>query len=274
MSGLLTGLAVAAVMCAQPPADEARAKARLVSEQTALVPGSTAWIGLTFDIDSGWHLYWNGVNDTGLPIHMEPGAPAGYTWGEPLWPAPVRHLTDDFLDHIYEKRVTLLLPLTVPAEAGGKVTLTMKSSWLVCKTACLPGDAELSLTLPVAKEATPSPDARLFAEARERIPQPLKNDVKLEWSTEGVRVKGPAGAKSISFYPGQKCSEIKELSSSGAAKADTLPLAFVKPGPADRLVGVLEVHPQQGARSIVYSVDHPRPGTNPAGSGASDPERP
>ena len=37
----------------------------LLAEDGALKPGQTAWIGLYFDIEQGWHIYWVNPGDSG-----------------------------------------------------------------------------------------------------------------------------------------------------------------------------------------------------------------
>src|SRR5688572_24226696 len=60
------------------PADPGHpARVRLVSERSALLPGQTNYIGLAFDIDPGWHLYWHGASDSGMPITFTLDLPAG-----------------------------------------------------------------------------------------------------------------------------------------------------------------------------------------------------
>ena len=40
----------------------------------------------------GWHVYWNGRNDTGTPVRITLTVPEGFAAGDVLWPAPVRHV--------------------------------------------------------------------------------------------------------------------------------------------------------------------------------------
>ena len=64
----------------------------------------------------------------------------------------------------YEGETLLLTTVQVPADlpAGTPVTLNAKASWLECKDVCIPGDAQVKLTLPVKPQAAPSSSAALF----------------------------------------------------------------------------------------------------------------
>jgi DsbC/DsbD-like thiol-disulfide interchange protein len=277
MQRSLPVLMLAAATIIQPASAQDRARLRLVSETDTLVPGTTAWLGFAFDLDPDWHLYWNGANDTGFPIKITPELPAGFEIGEMVWPVPHRHVSPgDLLDHIYEKRVTLLLPVKVPTDArpGSKVKFAASGEWLVCKSACIAGSAEVSLTLPVATPGSKSAatqEAALFKEARENSPRALKADqpeVRVIWTEEGAKLE-VVGGKKAAFYPATDCSPIKGLIESGITENGVFNLSFEKPGAGDRLEGVVHVDPQSGGKPTVYSIRAAR--ANPPGSGASNP---
>ena len=266
---------------AQTPAQPGHARARLLAESTAAVPGKTLWLGMTFEIDPDWHLYWNGVSDTGSAIDLTPTLPQGYRLGPVQWPAPTRHITEHFLDHIYERRVTLLLPVEVPADArvGSTAKFRVEAKWLVCKTICTFGEADLSIELPVAGTAEPASSAvtGLFAEARDRLPKPVKAadpEVKVEWKKDAVVLRAAKGVKGLAFYPTLECAAFSDLATEGESKHDTLELHLDKPGVNDRLVGVVELEPQQPGRHSVFLLEERRGGANPRGPDASDKGKP
>lgn len=250
------------------PAEQQHATPRLTAERAALVPGEENWIGITFEIDPGWHLYWNGVNDTGMPPSVSWKLPEGFVAGSLLWPAPVRHVSPgDLLDHIYEQRVTLLVPIAVPADAqpGAEVTLAADLEWLVCKEACFPGWGEVSLTLPVASPgARPAPgkDVPLFEQARARLPKPVtdaQGAVASEWSGDRVRVRVD-GARALVFFPEEGSVRLVDPIETAASKGGELRLTIEPPeeGPA-RLVGVLEVTTDDPKRPKFYRLDVRQP---------------
>ncbi len=243
-------------------------RARLVAEQTALVPGTTAWIGFAFEINEGWHLYWDGANDSGMPVRMKTKLPAGFApAGETVWPAPKRYVQPgNILDHIYEERVTLRLPISVPRDAkpGSRVTLEASLDWLVCRDVCLPGSASVALTLPVAEEAAPSPDAPLFVEALRRSPLPMpKEGVSIKWSDAAAEISVP-GAIAMAFYPKLECVRLADPIADAAAKANRLELRIEpKPGVEPRLAGVLEVTWSKTEPPSIYAIDSDREGPIP-----------
>lgn len=249
--------------------DSPHARARLISEEGAFVPGAVAMVGVTFDIDPGWHLYWNGVNDTGFPITIDLTLPDGYRAMETLWPAPHRHVSEgEILDHIYEDRVTLLIPVVVPegAAAGTSVTIKAGLEWLECAEGCIPGAAEVELVVPVVgtrSEALPSAEAARFKEARARLPKELpapSRDVTWQWRGDTLTVRG-AGAAGMWFYPRTGSAALAAPIADGATKGDRLALRLEpEQDPETPLMGVLEIKPATGGGPALYSVSIPRAG--------------
>jgi len=265
---------------AQAPDERDHAKARLIAETKTLIPGKTTWLALDFEIDDQWHLYWNGVNDSGFAPKLNPAFPEGLKPGEMLWPAPKRHiLPGDILDHIYEKHVTLLFPLKVPADAKpGEVTLKASPEWLVCNDVCLPGEASLSLKLTVGTagdQPQPSSEVSLFQKARERIPVPLLKDKSpLTVAATGDKVSIQAlDAAQVAFYPGLEGVTLPNLIKEGERKGDKLVLSFKRAqGESARLRGVIEVKPRDSGPPKLWTVDVDLEGVNKPGPEPSNPE--
>lgn len=224
------------------------ARARLLSETGYLAPGRTNWLALQFEIDPGWHLYWNGRNDSGYPPTLELALPPGWTLGPIEWPAPDRLLSPgDILDHVYSREVALLLPLRVPdgLTVGSTVNLEGRAGWLACKDACIPESAGISLYLPVAASADVVRDpSAVFERFRGRVPSPLAEAggrVGLTWASERLRIRVP-DARGLSFFPAEECSPLAHPIQDTSAEGATLTLRFETEGVGPlRAIGILEV---------------------------------
>ncbi|MGH8801113.1 MAG: protein-disulfide reductase DsbD family protein, partial [Casimicrobiaceae bacterium] len=158
------------------PVKTAHVAAELVAEDTALVPGTTAMLALRLDIAPGWHTYWRNPGESGLPTTLAWHLPRGYSAGSIEWPAPRRLPVGRLVNYGYEGEVFHLVPLAVPAMAGigSTAVLAARADWLVCKETCIPEGADLTLALPVAREATKDPRwARPIRDARAELPHPL-----------------------------------------------------------------------------------------------------
>ena len=146
----------------------------LVSEEASVAPGRPFRVGLHMRIAKGWHTYWKNPGDAGLPARLKWTLPEGFTAGPIQWPAPDRIPAPPLMSYGYKEELLLPVEITPPRNLGARdVTLAVKADWLECAEACLPGKAELDLTLPASRESPkPSETAPLFAEARRRLPAP------------------------------------------------------------------------------------------------------
>ncbi|MCU0234897.1 MAG: protein-disulfide reductase DsbD N-terminal domain-containing protein, partial [Thermoanaerobaculales bacterium] len=65
------------------------AAVRLVAGRDAARPGSGPLLGVRFDIEPGWHIYWKHPGGAGLATEVEWRLPAGAAAGPLQWPLPI-----------------------------------------------------------------------------------------------------------------------------------------------------------------------------------------
>jgi thiol:disulfide interchange protein len=144
--------------------------------------------GLFFQLDPGWHVYWQNAGDSGEPPQITWHLPPGFSAGPLQFPAPQRLPLGPLMDFGYEKQVLFPIRIGLPpkspnvAHPGTPIrTLVADVSWLVCRQACIPGKATLTLDVPPAAGQT-SPgnpaEQRAFAYAAAHLPRPLAGDQK------------------------------------------------------------------------------------------------
>lgn len=155
----------------------------LVAENQSVAPGHGFSLGLHFQLEKGWHIYWINPGDSGEPPRVTWQLPAGLTPQAMDWPAPRRLGSFSIVDFGYEDAVMLIAPIhaEVSLPAQRSVQLSAEVRVLVCREMCIPGKARVSLTLPI-KSQPPAPDARtrdLFAAARKSLPRPAPGNWRL-----------------------------------------------------------------------------------------------
>jgi thiol:disulfide interchange protein DsbD len=151
-----------------------RAKVDLVSSVSTVVPGKPFDVALHFQLDRGWHIYWQNGGDAGLPPNVKWTLPEGFTSGDLQFPTPRRYVdAAKITSFIHDGDPVLLVRMEPPGTIDDdKVTLSAKVKYLICKKICIWGDAELRLELPVASpgsDVQPA-NARLFERARKAQP--------------------------------------------------------------------------------------------------------
>ncbi len=159
---LLAGgaLALAALLPAQTSASHVEAS--LVAAPASIQPGQPFTVALRLAHEPHWHTYWTNPG-TGLATSLTWTLPAGWKAGGIQWPAPhvLKDRTGTVVGNGFEGETFLPVTLTPPADLapGTRVTLTAAAEWLMCDDVCMPGSAQVSLTLPVATGAA-APDAQ------------------------------------------------------------------------------------------------------------------
>lgn len=138
-----------------------RVQASLVAADASVQPGQPITVALRLVHDAHWHTYWLNPG-TGLPTALKWNLPPGWTAGAIQWPAPLvlKDKAGNTVGNGYEGELFLPVTLTPPANLAPGTTVELKAAadWLMCEEICVPGSANVALTLPVSADA-PKPDA-------------------------------------------------------------------------------------------------------------------
>lgn len=211
----LTGLPAGSANAQSMPVRDKNVEARLVANVSTIQPGVPFTLGLQFTIDRTWHTYWANPGDTGIPTSLNLTLPEGFTAGPLQFPVPKKFITDygfgvKEAGFGYETSVIHPMTITPPATLtpGQKVTLSGKAGWLMCDpNTCVPGKADLSITLEVGATAAPSPEATAIEAAVAKLPSPVAAPMKAALDGANVVLTAtipagsiPEGAK-LAFHP-------------------------------------------------------------------------
>lgn len=267
-AGRAAALAVACVGVAL--AASRHVQASLVSEHESIRPGKPFWAGLRLRMEPGWHTYWKNPGDSGLPTRIKWTLPDGFEAGPLEWPYPQTFTQGPVTSYGYEHEVLLPVQIKPPASLtpGRPVTIAARADWLECADTCIPGRAELSLTLPVTADtprAAPS-EAAAFAEARRRLPAlPTGWTFDASETAAGLELamrppKAMGSMPQAYFFPEQPevldHASPQKLTRTAAAYRLALAPAPNAARPPARLTGVLVVHDPGGTARAVR-VDAP-----------------
>lgn len=193
--------------CAAPPSD--LVKAELLADVSAIQPGKPFTLGVMMKIEPGWHTYWKNPGDSGSPTKISFTAPGGFTVEPIQFPTPIEfNQPGDIIGYGYTDEVMLTARVTPPAhlKAGDFLDIKANASWLCCEAVCVPGHQSLSITLPVASEASPA-NKELFDKWLAMVPtekgfaaQPkASGDGKLE--SVQISATLPSEAKDVHLFP-------------------------------------------------------------------------
>ncbi|MCX7356207.1 MAG: protein-disulfide reductase DsbD family protein, partial [Alphaproteobacteria bacterium] len=260
------------------PVQRDHVRVTLVSEVSSVRPGDTFWVALRQEIKPHWHTYWINPGDSGVPTTIAWTLPPGAEAGPIVWPAPIRFPLGHLVNFGYADEAWLLTEIKVPASAalGVSFDVTAKADWLACSQICVPEQASLTITVPLATETRADPGvATDFAKARAALPQPAPWPASYAATKDGFRLalampKEMAASVSDSFvFPEQLDAVENGAAQKRRATADGLVVDLqrgvlgLKSG--EKLTGVAELTEGKGAGGQVHRFAFV---ANPAPAGA------
>lgn len=269
----MTGAAFAPIAArADASARSEHLEVRLVGDGDAIVPGKPFLLALAFKVRDGWHIYWRNPGDAGVATGVRWTLPSGFVAGDLMWPAPRRIVEHGTASYGYGGTSWLLTRIHAPTDAalGDIVRIEADVEWLACEAICVPGDAKLSLSLPVAAERRLVAGEE-FGHARAAVPAaapwPARFAIAADRLTLDVARPPTPGAKLrvVEFFPDS--SEVLDHAAPQAlmraAGGFTLSMArgSVAKVPAV-LAGVLAIEEEgpQGSTRKHYEIRAPGPG--------------
>jgi thiol:disulfide interchange protein len=244
-------------------------KASLVANTTAIIPGQPFEVGVLLEMAPDWHTYWEYPGDAGLPTSIAWTLPDGFLTGPIQWPLPYRVVEPGDIEvYAYKDRVLLLTAIVAPAEIKeATVTLRAKVDWLVCAEICIPGTADLELSLPVSTQSTAA-NAELFEQFRAILPAATAPPYKLTWNRSGtsldLNVSGLKGVKAVDLFPLPPKGEQVEHPKNGSVRDGR---ATISLGSSGDFRGVLVVESDEGRKGWLVSSSE-----KSAAAGATSPQ--
>jgi thiol:disulfide interchange protein len=186
-------------------------KTTIVQDRNEFQPSNSestpaGFIGIKFEIEPGWHIYWANSGESGQPTALNWVVPESWRVGDILWPAPTKFIErGNIITYGYEGSVLLAVPIFNPSEipnAPAQIEVQASSSWLVCKDICVPGqrDQKTNLTFSTDKALTPSKSAEEFKLVKQSALQPVPPGFNISFDMiAGAIVLAPPFSANISL---------------------------------------------------------------------------
>lgn len=202
--------------------EQPQLRAQLLSEVQQVAAGDRFTVALKLMPDTGWHTYWMNPGDSGLATTLAWQLPSGISAGPIQWPIAQKFRIGPLANYGFAGETYLLTDISVPSDfSGSEITIAARADWLVCEDYCIPGFAELALTLPMAEVTALEPShAEAFARARAQLPEqaewPAAFDIQGKQVTIAItHAEAAAMAGAPSFYAYVGAGEFVEHADDG-----------------------------------------------------------
>jgi len=174
----------------------------LLSDHQQVRPGQSFYIGVLFEIEEGWHIYWKYPGDAGLPTLIRWSLPEGFEVGELLWPVPKRFVQEgNIKGYGYENSVMLMAKVTAPDNFNGDARISADVRWLACRDICVPGRTNVATNILIRSDHPVPSNTQTFAQWLERLPA-MDTDVRIERRglNYTLRVKGITNGDQLEVF--------------------------------------------------------------------------
>lgn len=166
---LLVGFTASAHAASGAWATTDHTRLRLISQTDGVGDGASIVLGLHFQMDEHWKIYWRSPGDAGFPPSIDLEGSTNAQDATIHWPLPERFSVLGFETLGYTDEV--VLPVTLALNnPGDALNVTMQVSYLACAEICIPYDSVITLALP-AGTATPSDEAHLLNRFQTQVPK-------------------------------------------------------------------------------------------------------
>ena len=122
-------------------------KISLVTESLTLTENDELLVGIKFELEEGWHTYWENPGDAGEGASVNWSLSNDFEASEILWPGPHRIPVEPLMTFGYNDEVILLTKISSIKNASFPLDIKAKVGWYTCKDICIPQEGEVSLEI-------------------------------------------------------------------------------------------------------------------------------
>ena len=149
-------------------AETAQAKVRIIAGTEGVGNSRELRLGLQFQLQPGWKIYWRSPGDAGFPPTVKWDGSRNLAGAGIQWPAPVRFSVLGLETLGYKEEV--VFPIAASAVTTLEaVSVKAEVRYLTCNDICIPYEANLSMHLP-AGDIGPSKHGHLIDRFRASVP--------------------------------------------------------------------------------------------------------
>lgn len=169
-----------------------KAKVTLVPFTTAVAADQPFEVGIRYQLEPGWHIYWQNSGDAGAAPSVAWKLPEGFTASELQFPVPKSHVSPgDIVTNVLKGEPILLATIHPPRNlSGAEVPLAAKIVSFVCDAQCLQETANVELKLPAAASAgdVKPTNEDLYKQAIKKLPRSSSKVMTLKPAIENPQV--------------------------------------------------------------------------------------
>ena len=127
--------------------DTSHAKIQLLVETNEILVNEDFVIGIKFEIEPGWHIYWKNPGDSGLPAEIEWKNIESVEFKNFLWPSPQKTPEGPLMTYGYYNEVVIPAIFSVNRDYIENEPSIFEIDFLICEKICIPEKAVIDFAL-------------------------------------------------------------------------------------------------------------------------------
>lgn len=133
-------------------------------------------LGIYFEIEPGWYLYWLNPGEAGLPPQVKWELPQGFNELRVEFPVPLKFFSSGYLVYGYKEELLLVSYISKPKNfifsANRPIILKANLNWMVCRESCLIGEEQLVINLTSIDPNKKKKAEVVWNKFKDRFPRP------------------------------------------------------------------------------------------------------
>ena len=238
------------------------AKIDLLIEKNEVTTNEDFVVGIKFDIEPGWHIYWKNPGDSGLPAEVEWKNNDSIEFKNFLWPSPQKTPEDPLMTYGYYNEVVLPAIFSVDSEYIESGLSVFEIDFLICEKICIPEKAVIDFDLNNYTREDIQFSREVLSSWYNQLPINLDSELIIEASNNYFSIEWADENNDISqayFYP-ENNGLIKYSAKQDLYKLDnSIKLIVERPAKYSNnnlnVSGVLEI--QSGDTKKTFKIDKP-----------------
>ena len=187
--------------------DTSHAKIQLLVETNEIVVNEDFVVGIKFEIEPGWHIYWKNPGDSGLPAEIEWKNIESVEFKNFLWPSPQKTPEGPLMTYGYYNEVVIPAIFSVNRDYIENEPSIFEIDFLICEKICIPEKAVIDFALSNYSDEDIQFSRKILSSWYRELPTKFDSKLLVEASDNYFSIEWESGNSDITeayFFPENK----------------------------------------------------------------------
>ena len=214
-------------------------------------------VGIKFNIEPGWHVYWKNPGDSGLPATVDWQNINSVKFKNFLWPPPEKTPEEPLMTYGYYNELVLPAIFSVGSNFTDEGASQFDIDFLICEKICIPESVSIEFDLSNYSDEDVQLSRDILSSWYNKLPKSFDKEAFIQASNNFISIEWEDEKNEISevyFYPEDK-GLIKYASNQELYKKDGSAILIIErpqrySNDLQNISGVLEIHTNRNKESF------------------------